>query len=45
MTQAEVANGLVLLYTAEVVAGKGGAAAILPIIFMVRCRIICVSGH
>ena len=35
MTQAEVASGLVLPYAAEAVAGKGGAVAILLIIFMV----------
>lgn len=34
MTQAEVSGGLVLPYTAQAVAGKGGAAAILLILFM-----------
>ncbi|KAL5333096.1 hypothetical protein BJX70DRAFT_392458 [Aspergillus crustosus] len=34
MTQAEVSGGLVLPYTASAVAGKGGAAAILLILFM-----------
>lgn len=35
MTIAEIANGLVLLHTAQAVAGKRGAAAILLIVFMV----------
>ncbi|KAL2816596.1 Sodium:solute symporter family-domain-containing protein [Aspergillus cavernicola] len=34
MTQAEVSGGLVLPYTASAVAGKGGAVAILLILFM-----------
>ncbi|KAK7548417.1 SSS family solute:Na+ symporter [Phyllosticta citricarpa] len=34
MTDAEVSGGLVLPYTAQAVAGKGGAAAILLILFM-----------
>ncbi|KAL4869935.1 hypothetical protein BDV12DRAFT_208220 [Aspergillus spectabilis] len=34
MTQAEVSGGLVLPYAASAVAGKGGAAAILLILFM-----------
>ncbi|KAL4780388.1 Sodium:solute symporter family-domain-containing protein [Aspergillus varians] len=34
MTQAEVSGGLVLPYTASAVAGKGGAAAILLVLFM-----------
>lgn len=34
MTQAEVSGGLVLPYTAVAVAGKGGAVAILLILFM-----------
>ncbi|KAF9890854.1 hypothetical protein FE257_005430 [Aspergillus nanangensis] len=34
MTHTEVANGLVLPYVSQAVAGKGGAAAILLILFM-----------
>lgn len=35
MTYEEVANGLVLPYMSQAVAGKGRAAAILLILFMV----------
>jgi Na+/proline symporter len=35
MTAQEVASGLILPYTSQAVAGKGGAAAILLVIFMV----------
>lgn len=35
MTDAEVGAGLVLPYVASAVAGKGGAVAILLILFMV----------
>ena len=35
MTPAEVSGGLVLPYASQAVAGKGGAVAILLILFMV----------
>lgn len=38
MTNEEVSGGLVMPYMAQAVAGKGGAVAILLILFMVRPR-------
>lgn len=35
MTHAEVSGGLVLPYVSQAIAGKGGAGAVLVIIFMV----------
>jgi Na+/proline symporter len=42
MTSQEVDEGLVLPYVAQAVAGKGGAAALLLVIFMV-CILYCAS--
>ena len=36
MTSEEVASGLVLPYVSQAIAGKGGAGAVLVIVFMVR---------
>ncbi|KAJ6126603.1 hypothetical protein N7523_002215 [Penicillium sp. IBT 18751x] len=49
MTSSEVSNGLVLPYAAQTIAGKGGAAAILLIIFMactstLSAQVIAVSS-
>ncbi|KAL4955798.1 hypothetical protein BDW69DRAFT_182167 [Aspergillus filifer] len=49
MTLAEVSGGLILPYTASAVAGKGGAAALLLILFMVctsvaSAQVIAISS-
>ena len=49
MTSSEVSNGLVLPYAAITIAGKGGAAAVLLIVFMavtstLSAQVIAVSS-